>query len=135
MRVLVACEFSGTVRDAFTEVGHDAWSCDLLPTESPGNHIEGDVLQILNEGWDLMIGHPPCTYLATSGNAWMHDPEDKSKPHPLYPDRLEKRLEAVEFFIKLFEAPIKHICLENPISVISSYYRKSDQTIQPWRAI
>jgi len=118
VRVLVACEFSGIVREAFKAIGHDAWSCDLLPTEIEGNHLQTDVLTILDQNWDLMIAHPPCTYIAVSGNRWYH-----SSP---------KRKEALKFVQELLEAPINKICLENPVSVISSQIRKPDQIIQPW---
>jgi hypothetical protein len=121
MRVLVACEFSGTVRDAFRDRGHDAWSCDLLPTERPGQHIIGDALAVLGEGWDLLIAHPPCTHLAVSGARWF-----KSKPPELQAD-------ALAFVRALLDAPIQRIALENPISVISSKIRKPDQVIQPWQ--
>lgn len=120
MKVLIACEFSGIVRDAFTSLGHDAWSCDLLPTESPGNHIQDDVLDILNDGWDLMIAHPPCTHLAVSGARW-------------FKDKKVEQEEALEFVRLLLNAPIEHIALENPISIISSRIRKPDQIIQPWQ--
>ncbi len=120
MKVLVACEFSGIVRDAFIARGHDAWSCDLLPTEKPGPHIQGDVLAILNDGWDLMIAHPPCTHLAVSGSRW-------------FKDKVKEQAEALEFVRKLLNAPIERIALENPISVISSKIRKPDQIIQPWQ--
>ena len=119
MRVLVACEFSGIVRDAFGAFGHDAWSCDLLPTESPGQHIQGDVLEVLNDGWDLMIAHPPCTYLAVSGARW-------------FKYRKKEQYDAYKFFMNLAEAPIRRICIENPVSVMSTLWRKPDQIIQPW---
>ena len=119
MRVLVACEFSGVVRDAFAVRGHDAWSCDILPTESDGNHIHGDVLDVLDDGWDLMVAHPPCTHLAVSGARWF-----KSKQ--------KEQAEALDFVRKLMDAPINRICIENPVSVISSKIRKPDQIIQPW---
>jgi hypothetical protein len=120
MRVLVACEFSGVVREAFRKLGHDAWSCDLLPSEIPSPyHIQDDVLNHLNDGWDLMIGHPSCRRLAVSGARWFKD----------YP--LEQQ-EAAEFFMKLVNAPIPCIAVENPISVMSTLYRKPDQIIQPW---
>lgn len=120
MRVLVACEFSGVVRRAFRDRGHDAWSCDLLPTESPGPHIEGDVLEHLDDGWDLMIAHPPCTHLAVSGARW-------------FKDKRKEQEEALMFVRALMEAPIRHIALENPISIISTRIRKPDQIIQPWQ--
>lgn len=128
MRVLVACEFSGTVRDAFAKRGHDAWSCDLLPSETPGNHIQGDVLEILDDGWDLMIAHPPCTYLCSSGLHW----NNKT------PGRDELTHEAMIFVLNLMgEGFISHdipkIALENPIGRISTAYRKPDQVIQPYQ--
>ncbi len=120
MRVLVACEYSGTVRDAFAARGHDAWSCDLLPTERIGNHIHGDVLQHLHRNWDLMIAHPPCTHLAVSGARW-------------FKDKQIEQIEALDFVRRLLDAPIPRIALENPISIISSRIRKPDQIIQPWQ--
>lgn len=107
MRVLVACEFSGTVREAFAARGHDAWSCDLLPTEVPGKHIQGDVLKVLGHSWDIMIAHPPCTHLAVSGARW-------------FKDKLPQQAEALEFVRALLSAPIPRIALENPVSIISS---------------
>ena len=127
MRVLVGCEFSGTVRDAFIRRGHDAMSCDLLPTEKPGPHFQGDVLSILGDGWDLAIFHPPCTYLTVSGNKWMK-PEYRDR----FPDRPRQREEAVEFFMALANAPIPHIAIENPIGIMSTRWRKPDQVVQPW---
>ena len=103
MKVLIACEFSGIVRDAFAKKGHDVWSCDLLPTEAPGQHIQGDVLEVIKDRWDLMIAHPPCTYLSYAGKASWNDPGRKGK-----------RDKAMEFFLKLWEAPIEKICIENP---------------------
>ena len=119
MRVLVACEFSGIVRDAFAVRGHDAWSCDLLPTERPGQHICGDVLGVLGDGWDLMIAHPPCTRLAVSGARWFRDKQQEQE-------------EAVEFFMVFVNAPIPRIAVENPVSIMSTRYRKPDQIVQPW---
>lgn len=123
MRVLVACEYSGTVRRAFAARGHDAWSCDLLSADdgSP-NHIKGDVLPVLRQGWDLMVAHPPCTYLAVSGLHW----------NKRVPGRAEKTLEALAFVRELLYAPIDRIALENPVSCISTHTRKPDQIIQPW---
>lgn len=122
MRVLVACEYSGRVRDAFRAHGHDAMSCDLLPTEAPGPHYQGPVEDVLNDGWDLMVAHPPCTYLASSGMHWttrgLRDPKLTE--------------EALDFVRLLMAAPIDRWCIENPISVISCRIRKPDQTIQPW---
>lgn len=120
LRVLVACEFSGTVRDAFRARGHDAWSCDLLETEKPGQHLRCDVRDVLGYGWDMMICHPPCTHLAVSGARWF-----KNK-------RVEQD-EALEFVRTLLAAPIARIALENPVSIISSRVRKPDQVIQPWQ--
>lgn len=121
MRVLVACEFSGIVRDAFAARGHDAWSCDLLPTERPGNHIQGDVLEVLDQGWDLMIGHPPCTYISFAGTAWWNQT-----------GRWKLRLEGLDFFGRLWDAPIEKICLENPKSCASPVIAKYTQEIQPF---
>lgn len=121
-RMLVACEFSGRVRDAFAAQGWDAWSCDLLPTEHPGQHYQCDVREVLNEGWDLMIAHPPCTYLAVSGNRHI----------PCNPDRWAKRYEALKFVWELYSADVKRIAIENPISVLSTYLRKPDQIVHPF---
>ena len=121
MRVLVACEFSGIVREAFAKRGHNAWSCDLLPTEIPGNHIQRDVLEILDDGWDLMIGHPPCTYLSYVGNR-----------HWNKPGRAEKREEAMKFFMDLYNAPILKIAIENPYGEPCKVFRKPDQIIHPF---
>ena len=121
MKVLVACGYSGTVRDAFRARGHDAMSCDLLPTEGdPRWHYEGDVFDIINDGWDLMISHPPCTHLSVSGARW-------------FKDKLVEQAEALEFVRRLLDAPIPRIALENPISIISSRIRKPTQIIQPWQ--
>ena len=123
MRVLVACEFSGIVREAFKARGHDAWSCDLLPTDIPGQHIQGDVLPHLGDGWDLMIAHPPCTYLCQASNGNIR----KQGYH-----LLENRDIAASFFMALIEAPIPRIAVENPIGCMSSRYRKPDQIIRPY---
>ncbi len=120
MKVLVACEFSGIVRDAFKKAGHDAMSCDLLPTDRPGKHYQGDVLDILGDGWDLMVAHPPCTHLAVSGARW-------------FKDKQKEQAEAIDFFMKLINADIPKIAVENPISIMSTRYRKPDQIIQPWQ--
>jgi len=119
MKVLIACEFSGTVRDAFSKQGHDAWSCDLLPTEKLGQHYQGDVLNILDENWDLMIAHPPCIHLAVSGARW-------------FKHKQVEQAAAIEFFMALANAPIPKIAIENPISIMSTRWRKPDQIIQPW---
>jgi hypothetical protein len=124
MKVLVACEYSGTVRDAFIRAGHYALSCDLLPTDSPiGDHYQGNVLDILDHGWDLMIAHPPCTYLCSSGLHW----------NKRTLGRAAKTEEALEFVQVLLDAPIPKIALENPIGCISTRIRKPDQTIQPYQ--
>ena len=128
MKVLIACEYSGAVRDAFIKQGHDAMSCDLLPTDVDGPHYQGSVTDILNDGWDLMIAHPPCTYLAVSGNRWLYN-KDGSKNE----ERWDNRREALDFVRLLMNAPIKRIAVENPVSVISSEIRKPDQIIQPWQ--
>lgn len=120
MRILIACEYSGIVRDAFIKRGHNAVSCDLFPTESPGPHYQGDVLGILDKGWDMMIAHPPCTHLAVSGARW-------------FKDKQREQREALEFVKQLLNAPIKKIALENPVSIISTRIRKPDQIIQPWQ--
>jgi len=123
MRVLVACEYSGVVRDAFAAKGHDAWSCDILDSESEGQHIRGDALEELHKGWDLMIAHPPCTHLSVSGARWF---TEGKKPMFL-------RENALDFVKKLMAAPIDRICIENPVSVISSHIREADQTINPYQ--
>jgi len=121
MRVLIACEYSGTVRDAFIRAGHYAASCDLLPSDSTlGDHYQCSVLDILDHHWDLMIAHPPCTHLAVSGARW-------------FKDKQQEQLEALEFVRQLLAAPIPRIALENPVSIISSHIRKPDQIIQPYQ--
>jgi len=127
MRVLVACEYSGTVREAFRALGHDAMSCDLLPTEREGPHHQGDVFDVIGDGWDLMVAHPPCTFLTVSGNKWMK-PEYADR----FPTRHQDREDALAFVSALMAAPIPRIAVENPISVISSRIRRPDQVIQPW---
>lgn len=123
MRVLVACEYSGTVRDAFRARGHHALSCDLLPTDAPGPHYQGDVRDILGDGWDLMIAHPPCTYLCSSGLHW----------NKRVPGRAQMTEDALDFVRLLLDAPIPRIALENPIGCIGTRIRKANQTIQPWQ--
>ena len=155
MNVLIACEESQSVCKAFRKLGHNAFSCDLLPSSGghPEWHFNNDVFEIIkNKGgvlengkkieikgnWDLMIAHPPCTYLAVTGARWFYHPDDKDlptelrRPHPRFPDRARHRDEALEFFIKLYESPIDKIAIENPVGVISSKYRKPDQTVHPW---
>ena len=128
MRILIACEFSGIVRDAFAARGHDAWSCDLLPTERPGQHIEGDVLEVLGDGWDLMVAHPPCTYLTVAGNRWFNE----SVYGKAAIERRELREKAVGFVNALWEAPIAKVAIENPVGYLSTMWAKADQIIQPW---
>ncbi|PPC95698.1 MAG: hypothetical protein CTY32_08450 [Methylotenera sp.] len=121
MRVLVACEYSGIVRDAFIRGGHDAMSCDLLPTDAPGPHYQGDVFDVIDGCWDLMIAHPPCTDLAVSGAAWFKE------------KRMDGRQAAsISFFMKLIKSDIPMIAVENPVCIMSSLYRKPDQIIQPY---
>jgi len=126
MKVLVACEYSGTVRDAFIRRGHDAISCDLLPTESPGQHYQGDVFDIIDDGFDLMIAHPPCTYLCNSGVCWLHKDES----------RWQKMRDGAEFFKRLLHCKINRICVENPI--MHKYAKEiigvnQTQIVQPWQ--
>jgi len=119
-RVLIACEFSGIVRDAFCERGYDAWSCDLLPTERPGQHLRGDVFDaILHTRWHLMIAFPPCTHLCVSGARW-------------FKEKSSEQQQAIGFFMQLANAPIQHIAIENPVGIMSSVWRKPDQIIQPF---
>lgn len=120
MKVLIGCEYSGIVRDAFLVRGHDALSCDLLPSERPGPHYQGDVRDILHAGWDLAVFHPPCTHLAVSGARWFRDKQ-------------VEQAEALAFVRELLDAPIPRIALENPVSIISSRIRKPSQVIQPWQ--
>jgi len=123
MKVLVACEYSGTVRDAFISMGHDAMSCDLLPTDVPGPHYQGDVFDIIDQGWDMMIAHPPCTYLCVSGLHWNKRVEGRS----------DKTDEALVFVERLLNVPINRIALENPVGCISTKLRKPEQIIQPYQ--
>lgn len=120
MKVLIACEFSGVVREAFRAQGHDAWSCDILPTEIPGPHIQDNVRNVLDFGWDLMVAHPPCTDLAVSGARWFADKGSY------------RQQQALDLVRALMNAPISHICIENPKGIISTHIRKPDQIIQPW---
>ena len=122
MKILIACEFSGRVRDAFIKKGHNAISCDLEPTDTPGPHYQGDVFDIIDNGFDMMLAFPPCTYLCTTANrSFLNNP-----------DRWQKRLDAMLFVHKLMNADIRKICIENPKGVISSHIRKPDQYIQPY---
>ena len=128
MKILVACEYSGIVRDAFAALGHEAWSCDLLPTEKPGPHLQGDIRLFLGEcqannykQWDLMIAHPPCTYLSYAANGYWN-----------MPGRAAKRLDALDFFLTLWNAPIDKICLENPLGCADAIIEKHTQIINPY---
>ncbi len=124
MKILVACEYSGRVRDAFRAAGHDAWSCDLLPCDAdPAYHIQGDVVPLLGQGWDLMVAHPPCTYLCSSGLHWNKRVEG----------RQAKTEAALDFVRTLLSCPIPRVAIENPVGCISTRIRKPDQTIQPWQ--
>jgi hypothetical protein len=122
MRMLVACEFSGVVRDAFAARGHDAWSCDLEPSERPGQHIHGDVLPLLREPWDLILAFPPCTHLASSGARWFAEKR-----------RDGRQAAALEFFMAIAGADAPRLCIENPVGIVSNFWRKPDQIIQPWQ--
>jgi hypothetical protein len=155
MNILVACEESQAVTIELRKLGHNAFSCDLLECSGghPEWHFNQDVFEVidgrggvlqngkkmhLKKQWDMMIAHPPCTYLAVSGAQWYYHPDDKylpinlRRPHPRYPNRAEDRDAALEFFLKLADAPIEKIAIENPIGIISSRWRKPDQVVQPW---
>lgn len=155
MKILVACEESQAITKELRALGHDAYSCDLLPCSGghPEWHFNYDVFQVIEENggtlqngnvvndgldWELMIAHPPCTFLAVSGARWYYHPDDSGmptserRPHPRFPNRAKDREEAVEFFIKLCEAPIDKIAVENPVGIISTRYRKPNQTVHPW---
>jgi hypothetical protein len=120
MRILIACEYSGRVRDAFIAKGHDAVSCDILPTETPGPHLKCDVRLVLDDGWDMMVAHPPCTHLAVSGARWFSEKADEQR-------------DAIDFFMTLANAPIPKIAIENPVCIMATKWRKPDQYIQPWQ--
>ena len=122
MRVLVACEYSGAVRDAFIKLGHDAVSCDLLPTDVPGPHHQGSVLDILDDGWDMMIAFPPCTHLAVSGARWFAAKRADGRQQ-----------QGIDFFMALANANIPKIAIENPVGIMSTEWRKPDQIVQPWQ--
>lgn len=140
MRVLIACEESQTVCKAFRKKGHEAFSCDILDQSGghPEWHLKGDVFQFINQGWDLMIAHPPCTYLAGSGVQWLSHPEDTSlpfderRPHPRYPNRRQDMLDSVEFVKALYNANIDKIAIENPVGLLSSRWKKPDQIVHPY---
>lgn len=120
MKILIACEFSGIVREAFKAKGHNVWSCDLIDSEISGQHIKGNILDILNDKWDFLIAFPPCTHLCVSGARW-------------FKNKINEQKKAIEFFKLLINAPINHIAIENPIGIMSTHYRKPDQIIQPWQ--
>lgn len=139
-KILIACEESQAITIEFRKLGLEAFSCDLLPCsgEHPEWHYQRDVFEVINEGWDMMIAHPPCTYLAVSGSQWLSHPEDKNlpfeerRPHPKYLNRRKDMLDSVEFVKALYNAPIEHIAIENPIGLLSSRWRKPDQIVQPY---
>jgi hypothetical protein len=122
MKVLIACEFSGTVRDAFAALGHHAVSCDIMPTDRPGNHYQGDVMDIINDNWDLMIAFPPCTHLAVSG-----------AKHFAKKQADGRQQQGIDFFMSLANSKIPHYAIENPVGIMSTKFRKPDQIIQPWQ--
>lgn len=143
MKILVACEISGKVRDAFRNKGHDAYSCDILPNDTNKYHIQGDAVEVMNNNhWDLVIAHPPCTYLTVSGARWFYHPDDKHLPvrdrrvHPLHPNRKQDQFAAYKFFMRFVEYAEKtgtKMCIENPIGVMSNLYKKPTQIIQPYQ--
>lgn len=122
MKILVACEYSGTVRDAFIRAGHDAMSCDILPTDQPGPHYQGDVMDILGKDWDMLIAHPPCTHLAVSGARHFARKRESGEQQA-----------AIDFFMSMANSGIEKIAIENPICIMSTVWRKPDQIIQPWQ--
>lgn len=139
-KILIACEESQAITKEFRALGHEAFSCDILPCSGghPEWHIQGDVFGVIDQNWDLMIAHPPCTFLSSSGASWYYHPDDKHlpsserRPHPRYPNREFERQSAIEFVIKLYESNIPRIAIENPIGSLSTAWRKPDQIIQPW---
>lgn len=139
-RILIACEESQATTKAFRKLGHEAFSCDLLPCSGghPEWHYQCDVFEVINKGWDLMVAHPPCTFLTGSGVQWLSNPKDKAlpfeerRPHPKYPNRRQDMLDSVEFVKALYNADIKHIAIENPVGLLSSRWRKPDQIVQPY---
>ncbi len=140
MKILIACEESQATTKAFRNLGYEAFSCDLLPCSGghPEWHHQGDVFEIINEGWDLMIAHPPCTYLTGSAVQWLSHPEDvhlpfeERRPNPKYPNRRQDMLDSIEFVKALYNAPIKHVAIENPVGLLSTRWRKPDQIVQPY---
>ncbi len=141
MKILIACEESQRVCQAFRDKGHEAYSCDILPCSGghPEWHIQGDVLEQLDKGWDMMIAHPPCTYLTVTGNSWFYNPADKHlpmserSPHPKFPNRRKDQKEAIEFFKKLYNSDIPKIAVENQVGVMSTLFKKPSQIIQPYQ--
>lgn len=139
-KILIACEESQATTKAFRKLGHDAYSCDLLPCSGghPEWHFQSNIFDVINEGWDLMVAHPPCTFLTGSGVQWLSHPEDKSmpfeerRPHPKYPNRRNDMLDSVEFVKALYNSDIKHIAIENPVGLLSSRWKKPDQIVQPY---
>lgn len=139
-KILIACEESQATTKAFRKLGHEAFSCDLLPCSGghPEWHFQQDVFEVINHGWDLMVAHPPCTFLTGSGVQWLSNPEDKElpfeerRPHPKYPNRRNDMLDSVEFVKALYNSNIKHIAIENPVGLLSSRWKKPDQIIQPY---
>lgn len=127
LKILIACEFSGVVREAFSNYGHDVWSCDILPTEIPGKHLQKDVVEILGDGWDMMIAFPPCTYLSRAGARWMYPTAGN-----IDAERYKKAMNAKKFFMQLLDAPIKHIAIENPTPLKVVKLPKYSQVIQPY---
>ena len=140
MRVLVACEESQSITKELRALGHEAFSCDLLPCSGghPEWHLQQDVFEVIDQGWDMMIAHPPCTYLTVAGARWLYHPEDRElpieerRPHPKYPNRRKDQQDALDFVQRLMDAPIDKIAIENPVSVISSHIRKPDQIVHPY---
>lgn len=140
MRVLVACEESQAVANAFRELGHEAYSCDILPCSGshPEYHYQQDVFEVIDKGWDLMVAHPPCTFLSASGVAWLSHPDDRElpfndrRPNPKFPNRRQDMADSIEFVKKLWDAPIEKIAIENPIGMLSSSWMKPTQIVQPY---
>jgi hypothetical protein len=140
LRVLIGCEESQTITKAFRKLGHEAYSCDLLDCSGghPEWHIKDDIFNIIGGGWDLMIAHPPCTFLAGSSVQWLSNPQDKElpfnerRPHPKYPNRRQDMLDSIEFVKALYECDIPKVCIENPVGLLSSMWIKPDQIIQPY---
>jgi hypothetical protein len=139
-KILIACEESQATTKAFRKLGHEAFSCDLLPCSGghPEWHYQCDIFEVINNGWDLMVAHPPCTFLTGSGVQWLSNPEDKDlpfeerRPHPKYPNRRQDMLNSVEFVKALYNADIKYIAIENPVGLLSSRWRKPNQIVQPY---